>query len=360
MESQRSTRAQSRVPLGNVTCQVANTDRQSLVIANAKAGDKVLVSALKQSQANVGVKKQVQFRKGVITTCTDGPRFCVCSPKKTPLVACEQCCDWHSTSCCNVSCEKTENVAEIKAVCLPCRQLQILEKLCEKLKKARPPPQVQVQAVCAKFKIPLPLNPTEDDTLVHLAVFLLKAPEVSSSLTSQETTLEKVRVQLETCGVKRGKQGQVELLNDLTFPTLRQACKLFGLDATSSKQEVVSRLHMFITGAIAPIEPQEPIPRKRAKARVQESDEDASKPDKRLAAKRRRMLQTFEIKELRQECKSRGLSVAGSHKDVVKRLVEYLENQGGGRQHNEDCSCDICDLDNAMIVHSIEVPEELV
>lgn len=323
--------------------------------SSGKTSDKVLVSALK-NQENPGTKKQVQFRKGVVT-CTDGPRFCVCGPKKTPLVACEQCSDWHTTICCNVSPEATEDISKIKAVCLRCRQFQILTKICDKMKSARPPPQAQVHAVCAKFKIPLPLNPTEEDALVHLTVFLLKAPELSASLACQETTLEKVRVQLEMCGVKRGKQGQAELVSDLSFPTLRQACKLFGVDATSSKQELAVRLHSFLIGATAPVEPQEPIPRKRAKAKAEEPTDEPPKPNSRLAGKRRRMLETFQTQELRQECKSRGLSSTGTHKEVVQRLVEYLGSQGG--QHGKDCSCDVCDLENAMVLHSIEVPAEL-
>jgi hypothetical protein len=342
--------------LGDVTFAVGEKQNVvRVVVEKLKPCDKILVSALRHSE-NAPKRKQVQFRAGAVTRAAV-PKFCVCDPlKSSPLVACEQCSDWHLTTCCNVSGD-TENLTNVKAVCLPCRQLQILTKLCEKITNATPPSQTQTQAVCAKLKIPLPLNPTHDDALVHLAVFLLKAPELRTSLCSHETTLDDVVMQLETCGVKRGQQGQVELLSDLSFSTLRQACRMCGLDAPSSKNDTVLKLHSFLIGASAPVIPSPTISRKRAKAKPLESP-GAPKPNPRLAAKRRRMLQAFQITELKKECKSRGLSTAGTQKEVVTRLVEYLGSQSDGKPHTENCGCDVCDLDNAMILYSIQVPSE--
>jgi len=354
------TRSQTREPLGDVTLTVANTGPNvsaKVKFLVEKASDKILVSALKHGE-NGSKRKQVQFRAGAVTHAVV-PKFCVCDPQKSsPLIACERCSDWHVPTCCNVSGD-AENISIAKVVCLPCRQLQILTKLCEKVKNATPPSQTQTQAVCAKLKIPLPLNPTHDDTLVHLAVFLLKAPELRASLCAQETTMEEVVVQLEISGVKRGHQGQIELLNDLSLATLRHASRMCALNANNSKSETVSNLHSFLTGASAPPLPQEPAPRKKAKTKPLQSPGALPKPNPRLAAKRRRVLQnSFKTGELRQECKSRGLSTAGAHKEVVARLVEYLGSQGDGKPHLKDCTCDVCDLDTAIYIASIQVPHE--
>lgn len=348
-----------------------------------KKNDKILVSALKHTTGNNIIaaatnenddgsengennentaitaaikKKQVKFRASVAVASV--PKFCVCDPlRASPLVACEHCSEWHLTTCCSVSGD-TENFSNIKPVCLPCRQQQILKKLFEKLQKANPPSQAQAQTVCTKLRIPLPLNPTHDDALVHLSVFLLKAPELRVAVCSKELAMEQVVVQLETCGVKRGQQGQLELLSDLNFTTLRQACKACGLDANGSKSDVVLKLHSFLTGTEAPVLPVQLAPsRKRAKTKSFQSPGAPPKSNPRLAAKRSRMLQVFKIIELKKECKSRDLSTAGTREEIVARLVEYLGNQSSGK-HKKDCLCDVCDLDNAMLLASIEVPSE--
>lgn len=389
MKSEPSSELQTRVQrsvLGDVTFAVCNVERshaiEARIVKKRNPSDKILVSALKQtswsskndenarpsdqttaassSSTTSGVvvkKKQVQFRAGAAVARASVPKFCVCDPQKsTPLVVCEQCSEWHLTTCCNVSGD-TENLSNIKAVCLPCRQQQILTKLLEKLRKASPPSQAQAQAVCAKLRVLLPLNPTHDDAIVHLSVFLLKAPELRVSVCSQETTMDEVVVQLETCGVKRGQQGQLDLLSDLSFTTLKQACKACGLDANGSKSEVVSRFHSFLTGVAAPAFPLESAPsRKRAKTKPRESPGAAPKFNSRLAAKRSRMLQAFKVSELKRECKSRDLSTSGTREEIISRLVEHLGSQGNGK-HKEGCECDVCDLDNAMVLASIKVPE---